>query len=296
MAKIIFYKHRNFNQKINAATEFIRQNIKPLIMSYLIIVGPVSLVSSIFLGHIITGSFREIFNANPYDSASFESSMDVVTQSMLGNLVNYLMVLLGISISYAIMRLYNQKEEHESITTREVWDELKTLFFKFLGNGILILIFVIVGIMLCILPGIYLAVALSLVFAIITFENPGGTEAVNRSFQLIKGHWWNSFGLYFVTYLIVYVLALAFSVPFILISGAVATLTLESDTFTLMDNPLYYIGNIVATFVMNFGSTVVNSLFTFVIAYNYSSITELKESTQLIRDIDSLSAAGATTD
>lgn len=51
--KIIFYKKRDFSQKINATIEFIRQNAKPLGKAILFIVGPLAILNGLLFSQYI---------------------------------------------------------------------------------------------------------------------------------------------------------------------------------------------------------------------------------------------------
>jgi Membrane domain of glycerophosphoryl diester phosphodiesterase len=58
------------------------------------------------------------------------------------------------------------------------------------------------GLILFIIPGIYFSVRLSFAFYAIIIENLSATNALNRSWQLVKGHWWQVFWAFFVLFTI----------------------------------------------------------------------------------------------
>jgi hypothetical protein len=74
------------------------------------------------------------------------------------------------------------------------------------------------GFMLCLAPGIFLSVAMSLYVFAIMFEDMGIIESLTRSMDLIKGHWWK---LALVLFLVTIINALIGSIPNML-SGVIA--------------------------------------------------------------------------
>ncbi len=59
-----------------------------------------------------------------------------------------------------------------------------------------------------IIPGIWVAVKLSMMFPAVVFERAGPFKAVGRSWSLTRGAWWRTFGTLLVIVLITYVLQL----------------------------------------------------------------------------------------
>jgi hypothetical protein len=67
-------------------------------------------------------------------------------------------------------------------------------------------IVIVIGLILCFLPGIYLSVLWCLAFPALLFERTGPFKAMGRSGSLIKGRWWASLLLVVVGYLLVTIL------------------------------------------------------------------------------------------
>jgi hypothetical protein len=59
-----------------------------------------------------------------------------------------------------------------------------------------------IGVLLCIVPGIYFFVAFSVVMPVLLLEGLRGRRAMGRSRQLISGRWWAAFALLLVGYII----------------------------------------------------------------------------------------------
>lgn len=60
--------------------------------------------------------------------------------------------------------------------------------------GLIGLVGVISGLVLFVLPGIWLAVSLSMVSAVIAVEGTGPIGALRRSYHLVRGRWWPTLG------------------------------------------------------------------------------------------------------
>jgi len=63
-----------------------------------------------------------------------------------------------------------------------------------LVTGFLAALAVIVGVILLILPGIWIGVAMFAAVPVVMVEGLSGTAALSRSIDLVKGHWWATFG------------------------------------------------------------------------------------------------------
>src|SRR5207237_904877 len=61
---------------------------------------------------------------------------------------------------------------------------------------------VVIGLVLCIVPGIYLAVSFAVAIPALLFEGKRGSAALARSRQLLRGRWWSAAGVLVVTMLL----------------------------------------------------------------------------------------------
>jgi hypothetical protein len=70
-------------------------------------------------------------------------------------------------------------------------------FLPLLGTSLLVGICVMFGMALCCVPGIYMAVIWQVIAQVVVVEKMSGTQAMSRSSELVKGHWWQVFVLVF---------------------------------------------------------------------------------------------------
>jgi hypothetical protein len=70
------------------------------------------------------------------------------------------------------------------------------------------------GLILLIIPGIYIGVRLAVSIQALVVEGRRGTEAMGRSWALVVGHWWHAFGTLLVAALITGVVNSVITAPF----------------------------------------------------------------------------------
>jgi hypothetical protein len=70
------------------------------------------------------------------------------------------------------------------------------------------------GLILFVIPGIYVGVRLAVSIEALVVEGRRGTKAMGRSWELVGGHWWHAFGTLLVAWLIVGVVNSVITLPF----------------------------------------------------------------------------------
>ena len=111
------------------------------------------------------------------------------------------------------------------------------LWVTILGGFIAVL-----GLVLIVIPGIYLYIAFSVAVPVLLTEGARGRRALGRSRRLVKGRWWGTFGVVALGAILVGI-----------VSGALAGLAAAITTFDTTDPTL-------ASFVVNTTATVLASL------------------------------------
>jgi hypothetical protein len=79
--------------------------------------------------------------------------------------------------------------------------------------GFLYGLMVTIGTIGCFVPGIWLAVAYSLAIPALLIEDVRGWKALTRSFRLVRGRWWPTFGVLILGYLLITIVQTMFSLP-----------------------------------------------------------------------------------
>ena len=139
------------------------------------------------------------------------------------------------------------------------------------------------------IPGIYFAVTLSLAYPIYMFEDDATVgSAFGKSFTIINGKWWSTFGVLLIGSMMAYVVQIVFSIPFLFIY--------VSEIFTLMeetpDDPMAIMGMFSSTYmtvamaISNIGSYISYCIPLVALSYQYANLIERKEGKGLMSEID----------
>ncbi|MGE0770736.1 MAG: hypothetical protein AB7K37_03410 [Cyclobacteriaceae bacterium] len=307
---IEFHKERDFSNKLNATFEFIKQNFLPLSKSILFIAGPPVLIGSAMLGNFFGSMFTLGLGAgsNPALAENFFTSANFWLQ--LGLMFLFLLIsgIVSISAINNYILLYGEKKSNK-IEVAEVWERVKETFWMYFGTMIFFTLLIIAAYVLMILPVIvlgaispfliffgfiaivggffYLLISSSLTFFVRAYEKNGFFEAITRSFKLVQGKWWSTFGLLFILYLIVSTVSYIFILPWYIttVVGAMHTIetgsfeepTMQSQIFATLSFMLYYLAQTILYTLPNVG-----------IAFQYFNLVELKEAKGLMQKIDTL--------
>lgn len=287
---IEFKKERDLGAIITDTFKFIRENWKEYFGAIIKIAGPFILVGVVimvlFLGSFsgIFSGFQEASNDNP--DAAF---------SMLGSIFGWigLIILVGVIIYVliSVTSLYFIKsyiDNYGEIDLTEIRSNTFKNIWKFIGLGLLIIIMVLFGAILCYIPGIYLAIVFSLATSIMVFENKSVGDTISHSFTLIKGEWWNTFGVLIVVSLLVTILGSIFSIPAIIYQFLKMGVMLgEKDptaAFGLFKDPVYIALNVLSYV----GKFILSSITLISTVFIYYDLNEQKNLTGTIERIDSL--------
>lgn len=287
---IAFKKERDLGAIITDTFKFIRENWKEYFLTVLKIVGPVLLVGLILMVLFLfsmSDLFTEIgaMETNPIGFLpqifSFAFTLFFVFVIMY--------TLLSMSSLYFIKSYI--KNNGKPLFS-EVKENILKNVWKFLGLGFLVTIVIFFGFMFCYLPGIYLGIVLSLASSIMIFEDKNVGDSFSHSFTLIKGEWWNTFGVLIVVWLLVSILGQAFSIPAIIYQfvkmGTVMDGNDPTEIFSIFKDPIYLVLNIFS-YIFKF---ILYSIPLISTVFIYYDLNEQKNLTGTFEKIDSL---GATT-
>ena len=276
--KIELRKVRDFSDNLNDTFQFIRQNLKPLLISFLCIAGVFMLMAAIFsglyqkdTGNLLeqimgTGGMRDRSAASVFNAKFF-----LVFLFAWMNIVAMQVVII------AYMKYY---EQHNGATPTidEVFKIFRSYFPALLIYSLVIVIVMAVGLAFCILPGIYFIVALMPFTCIIMIEELSFGAAFSRCFELIKDNFWISFGIYILVY-VVY----SFSAGIIsLIVGAVTGVLFYFTTKNLNTTV-----DIVSS-ILNIFSFLFYIIFYVSVVLHYYNLAERRDGVGMMKRLDSI--------
>ncbi len=280
---LTLFEQRDFGTKINATFQYLSQNFKSLGLALLYIVGPLALLTGIASGVVqsnvlaIAGSAPKVDPSDPL--AGFRMLQNIFSPAYWAALVFGLVTALAVNlVTYAHMKLYAEKNGADS-SVGEVWEATQPLIARGLIITVLGTIITVVAMFFFLIPGIYVAVVLSLSLAVTTFEGTDFGQTWNRCFKLIRDKWWSTFGLLLIMVIISFILGLIFNIPSGVVGFLVAGKLLpNASTFWL----------VLTTIISSVGGTLLRSLICVALAFQYTNLVERQEGRGLLSAIDSI--------
>ncbi len=279
--KIELRRTRDFSAKVNATFEFLRQNFKVMAKCLIFISGPFILLQGLFSGLYQ----KEALSFDPAGAGVFGNFLGD-TFLWLG--ISMIFLIFGYIISlivvFEFIRLYETKENPESIDVPEIWETVKQYLLPMIGAGIVIAIVISVGILFLIIPGIYLMVVLSLIAPIMIIERKSFSDAFSRSFKLISEKWWSTFGLIFITTMIAGFMAFVFAIPQYIFTFLIAF----HKTSDVGAQPELWqqTGLIISSMIYSFGANLLQSVVFIAIAFQFYNLIERREAQGLMNKVE----------
>lgn len=288
---IEFKKQRELGEILSDTFAFLRAEFKTFFNTYLKIVGPFLLV-------MILALVAYLFYVGDTFSYMFING---------GNETENLLIIFLIAIVYifSIVTVYTMSQStvlhyiksyangKGTINFETIKKEVHGSFWNFIGLGILVAISVMVGLIFCFIPGVYLYVPLVLSFCVLVFNKMGVSDAYSYSFKLVKDEWWITFATLFVIGIIVMVASYAFAIPTVIYQYMkMGIFSGEMDAENMMDtmkDPIYILLNVIGTL----GQFILNLVSIIGAVFIYFNLNEKKNFTGTYERIESL---GKTSD
>ena len=288
--KVELRKIRDFSENFSDTFLFIRQNLKPLLTSFIGIAGifmlAYSIVSEVFQRNSMS-IFRGVLNGGAAAGSGFNSPF-----AFLFSGTYFLVLLLAwanfVAMNVVVtcyMKLYDARQG-SAPGIEDVWNEFKKYFLKVLLYTIPITLLTVIAFLFCLAPGIYLSVVLAPFAIVLIVGDETFSGAWNRCFAIIKENFWQTLGIYFLVYLIC-----AFSGGIISlivggIAGAISYLTTHDIGTTVG----------VVTSVLNIFSYVFYVILYVSVNLNYYSLVEKHDGIGIMRRLDTLGQTGSDFD
>lgn len=277
-------KERELGEIISDTFLFLRHNYKVLLKLILKITWPALFFVLVSFGYYFWSWNGDLFssyiNINSMNNLDFTGFLAVI------------IMIIAISVYYALLHgtvlgaMKSYAENKGEIMEEAVEWEVRSKFWKLWGGNILVGILTFFGILLCIIPGIYLMVPLSLITSVIIFQNKGVMDAFAECFQLIKNNWWITFATILIIGILFYIINFVLQLP----------LTIYVLSKVFVENPD---GIVDSDGVMNWIVISLNLLFTLLqyilfsiivisLGFIYFNLNEKKYHTGTFEEIDNL--------
>ncbi|WP_298546420.1 hypothetical protein [uncultured Aquimarina sp.] len=283
---IDFKKKRELGDILSDVFAFLRTNFKPLFSVLFKTSGIVFIVMLFTIGYYT------------YSSSNLLDPFNIAGNSQIFNsgaiIIAALVMLISVLIFYGLMfgtvlhyiKVYI--DNNGVINQKTITDGVKNDLGSIIGLAILSSIMTGIGLALCVVPGIYLYVPLSLVFPILIFRKSGVFDAIGESFELVKNEWWITFATLLVIGILSYIISMVFSIPAIMYTFfktfTAATEGSFSDPSSMFDWVFILLNTIssVIQYIIIYLFTSISS------AFIYFNLNERKHHTGTLEQIDSL--------
>jgi hypothetical protein len=267
---IDFRKKRDFGELFNATFQFIRTEIKKLIIPALL-----SLPMAMLVG---------------YSSALWDIEMEANSGDVLAiyNVYYFLMLLFSLFmtlvmqtavISYIKVYLNNEGR----VDLAEVFRVIGRKILPSIVYSIPVVLIVMIGFVFLILPGIYFAIVFQFIFVVVILEDNNKVGKINQCFKVIKNFWWLTFGSVIVLNIISFAVNFIFSIPEFFIVGV------ESfNDISYAESSVSTTTRIIISCVASI-SNLIGMIVPVFITFHYFNLVERKEETTLMSNIGTIS-------
>ncbi|GAB6008891.1 DUF7847 domain-containing protein [Dysgonomonas reticulitermitis] len=237
MEKIKLYETRDFSGNFDTTLNFIKQNYGAILKPLLLVI-PVILLAVYLQPNT---SDIQIDYGNPW-----------ATYAELFTFKFFLSTFL-IWLSLFIVMLYTTcymaeyaKSADGKVNTANVWPKVFASILPVLAASIIYSVLMIIGFILCLIPGIIIAVYLYFYMYVYIVEDRGVVDSLQRSYELVKGNWWVTLGYLIVFGIISFLLSLIFAIPTLLVTiGSFMQIDFfTSDVFVYITSFIAKIGDV----------------------------------------------------
>jgi hypothetical protein len=193
----------SIGEVLDAGFRLVRQRLGTLVMCVLVPVVPLTILGTILIASTDDTAFDP--NAPVDDSGT----------ALAGTLISFVLQSAALALAVAacfkaVSAAYLGEDAGAGESLRYSLGRIVPLIIAY----IVVTLVVVVGLVLLIIPGVFLAVKMSMTFAAVVFERKGPFGSIGRSFSLTKGHWWRTFGTLVIVFLLLFVINLAATVAF----------------------------------------------------------------------------------
>lgn len=264
--EIQFRKKRELDEIISDTFKFLNQEKRILLKLIINYVLPFIILYALALFYFQKNIFSKI---NISDTEKLLSNIGPVYLNLaLFTLFGVFVQSLLVGTFYSYLEIYIKKGKG-NFELSEVTSLLFSNGLLALRAGIFIYVAILLGTIMCILPGIYFANTFSIAAFVFIFEKQGFNNAVIRSAKLVNSFWWNTFILNFTGIVLIWAVGFVFTIPS-LIAG-ISVNIFELNGVVQPDLPTWF-------WILNGVSTIFSSVlwiipYTF-LAFQYFNLEE----------------------
>jgi len=181
-----------------------------------VVIVPVAFVNA-FLTHAITKSTtKSLVQVNTTNgTVTYAQASAGAYRGLLASLVFlFLFFLVFGLLTGAITRAVASETAGLPVDLGDSYTFALSRVWSIIGVSLLVGLVIVLGLIALVIPGIWFAGMLFASVIVIVTENVRGTAAMGRSWNLVKGHWWHTFGTLFVAGIIAGIVSAIIQAPF----------------------------------------------------------------------------------
>ena len=267
---------------VTVTFDFIRLNFRALGRAILFIAGPPIALLAVLSGLL----FIDMLDVSQYDVATASAFSGFLSKAATTVLLGYVVAAILMAVITCYVLIYLERKGEGEIEVAEVRQRLFGNLGLVVGTLLATTIITFIGFLLFAIPGIYLAVALSIILAVRMVERKGYFESIRRCTALMTGHWWSTLGLMIVMSLLVTGIGWMLSIPQYVVMSMYALTTADSGSYS----NAYRLALIITTIIQSFGTNLLNSILIVAVTLNYFNLVERKEGVGAMARIEEIGA------
>ena len=208
--EIQFRKRREVGDIFSDSFGFIKQEHKPISKLIGIYVLPFLLLYGLVQVYLQKNVISQFDFSNP--ETLLENIGPMYMNLFLFSLFGLFVQSLLIAAYYSYIEVYITKGKG-NFDLSEITPHLFSNGLLAIGASFVLFGLVLIGVILCIVPGIYFANTYSLVFFILIFEKKGFGSAFSHAAKLVKTQWWNTLLINIVGIIIIWTVSMIMAIP-----------------------------------------------------------------------------------
>lgn len=208
---------------LDIALKIWRRHFPALARIVFFVVAPVQVLSTLLLASAVPDS--ELI----FDPSGFDTTTDTTTTTDFdgGDAAAFFAAFGLVTLLSGLAFVLSSAAALRAVTVAYLggtpdWRESLRLVLHRLGAlvwlSILMSLGLTLGFLLCLVPGIWLAVGWSLAYVALVAEDLSGSRALRRSLNLVRGRWWATFGVLLIAFILNTVVDQIVAIPLVILS------------------------------------------------------------------------------
>lgn len=206
---IQFKKQRDLGDLITDTFKFLRGNYKLLLKLIFRIAGPAFLLLAILLGYYSFMMGESIIDPFSNNFDNYNSWFFLTLALLMISMLVFFALLYNVVLHFIRSYILHKGVVDEMEVIQGVRSDFLSMFGLFVITGILLFF----GIILCVLPGIYLWVPFTIAPAVLILDKRSIVDAVEEVFRLISNNWWMTFFSLILLFLLTQIISMVFQMP-----------------------------------------------------------------------------------